>query len=135
MGKALNGIANQAQQRTADIGANSKAGNIDWRKRMSDHVAYALLVYTALQIGVTMSLVNHGHGSLLPYFALVLLVGAVIPACRLFEQRWTELSDDAAHDASLAGAFAHDRLVLWFAALGLPFVLAAFFRGVAMLFG
>ena len=29
---------------------------IDWRKRMSDTIAYALLVYTALQIFVTMKL-------------------------------------------------------------------------------
>jgi hypothetical protein len=131
MGKALNSSVEQAQQRRADF----RTANIDWRKRMSDHVAYALLVYTALQIGVTMSLVDHGQGSVLPYFALVLLVVAVIPCCRLFEQRWTELSDAQAHDLSLKGKFARDRLALWLCALGLPFVLAAFFRGVALLLG
>ncbi len=28
---------------------------LDWRRKMSDNVAYALLVYTGLQIFVTMS--------------------------------------------------------------------------------
>ena len=126
MGEALRRSAGEVQQHSV--------GMIDWRKRMSNHVAYALLAYTALQIGVTMSLVNHGHGSILPYFALVLLVGAVIPACRLFEQRWTELSDDKAHDSSLAGSFTRECAGLWLCAVGLPFVLAAFFRGVSMLF-
>ena len=131
MGKMLGRSVDQAQQRTAEI----NTGTIDWRKRMSDHVAYALLVYTAVQIGVTMSLIQHGTGSLLPYFALVLLVVAVIPACRLFEQRWTDLSDDKAADPALAGDFARDRLALWLSALGLPFALAALFRGVALLLG
>lgn len=131
MGKTLSRSVEQAQQRTAGI----NTGKIDWRKRMSDNVAYALLVYTALQIGATMSLVDYGSGSVLPYFALVLLVGAIIPACRLFEQRWTELSDDAAADPALAGAYARDRLGLWLCALGLPFALAAFFRGAALVLG
>lgn len=133
MGKALDRSATQAQQRAAGTKSDEWSNTRDWRKRMSDNVAYALLVYTALQIGVTMSLVNHGHGSVLPYFALVLLVGAVIPACRLFEQSWSELSDEQASDQSLAGKFARDRLALWLSALGLPFALAGFFRGMAML--
>ena len=37
---------------------------------MSDHVAYALLVYTGLQIFVTMGALKTEHGSILPYFAL-----------------------------------------------------------------
>ncbi len=34
--------------------APRKAGALDWRKKMSDTIAYALLVYTGLQIFVTM---------------------------------------------------------------------------------
>jgi hypothetical protein len=52
----------------------------DWRKSMSDHIAYALLVYTALQIFVTVGALKGERGSLLPYFALVILVAAIIPA-------------------------------------------------------
>ena len=46
----------------------------DWRKRMSDNIAYALLVYTALQIFMTMGALHGKGGSILPYFALVVLV-------------------------------------------------------------
>ena len=61
---------------------------LDWRKRMSDNIAYALLVYTGLQIFITMrALVNEG-ANLLPYIALVILVVAIIPSCRRFERRW-----------------------------------------------
>mgnify|MGYP000866637382 CR=1 FL=1 len=78
---------------------------LDWRKRMSDNIAYALLAYTALQIFVTMGALHSKGGSLLPYFALALLVAAIIPACRRFEHRWTRLNDDQAADPSFAASF------------------------------
>ena len=62
----------------------------DWRKAMSDHVAYGLLVYTALQIFVTVKALAEGTSSLLPYLALVVLVAGIIPVCRWFEKRWSE---------------------------------------------
>lgn len=127
MGKALDQVNTEAR---ADV-----AGKLDWRKRMSDHVAYALLVYTGVQIGVTMALVKGSHGSILPYFALVALVAAIIPACRLFEGRWTDLPDEAATDPALAPAFTRECVALWVAALGLPFVLAGLFNGIEALLG
>ena len=111
------------------------ATRIDWRKRMSDNVAYALLIYTGLQIGVTMFALKGNSGSILPYFALVLLVAAIIPAARLFEARWSEMNDDDAADPAFARAFSRDRIALWLCALGLPFALAALFSGVEMLLG
>ena len=49
-----------------------RAGSkLDWRKKMSDNVAYALLIYTGLQIWVTMGTLKTGNGSILPYFALI----------------------------------------------------------------
>ena len=95
----------------------------DWRKSASDHVAYALLVYTALQIFVTVHALRQGAPGLLPYFALALLVIAIIPACRKFEKRWDTLSDEQAVDPSYASAFRSDMFKLWAIALGLPFVL------------
>ena len=74
---------------------------LDWRKRMSDNIAYALLAYTALQIFVTMGALHSKGGSLLPYFALALLVAAIIPACRRFEHRWNRLNDRQASDPAL----------------------------------
>ena len=107
---------------------------IDWRRKMSDHIAYALLVYTALQIFVTMGALKSEGGSLLPYLALVVLVGAIIPACRRFERRWNRLTEDQASDPALAPYYRRDRLALWLLAVGLPFALTAMFKGLALTF-
>jgi len=107
---------------------------IDWRKRMSDHIAYALLVYTALQIFVTMGSLKAEGGSLLPYLALVILVVAIIPSCRSYEARWNRLSDEQAHDPALESQFKHDRTYLWILAIGLPFVLTGLFKLLGAIF-
>ena len=108
---------------------------IDWRRRMSDNIAYALLIYTALQIFVTMGALKGERGSLLPYLALVVLVVAIIPSCRRFERRWNRLSDEQAADPAFARHYRHDQIVLWATAIGLPFVLTGLFKGLALLFG
>ena len=108
---------------------------IDWRRRMSDNIAYALLVYTGLQIFVTMQALKGDGGSLLPYLALIILVIAIIPACRRFEKRWNRLSDDQAHDPALRSYYRRDQMWLWLLAIGLPFALTGLFMGLAILFG
>jgi hypothetical protein len=106
---------------------------LDWRRKMSDHVAYGLLVYTGLQIFVTMSALKVGAGSILPYFALIVLVVGIIPGCRMFEKRWEGLSDSEAADPEYAGRFKRDRLLVWLFALGLPFAVTGIFKGVEAL--
>lgn len=106
---------------------------LDWRRKMSDHVAYGLLVYTGLQIFVTMSALKVGQGSILPYFALIVLVAAIIPGCRMFEKRWESLSDGEAANPELADRFKRDRLLVWIFALGLPFGLTGLFKGIEAL--
>lgn len=113
---------------------SSKAKVFDWRRKMSDHIAYALLVYTALQIFGTMNVLKSKGGSLLPYLALVILVAAIIPACRMFERRWNRLSDTQAHDPELAPYYRRDRNLLWLMAFGLPILLTGLFMGLALLF-
>jgi hypothetical protein len=110
------------------------ARKIDWRRRMSDHVAFALLVYTGLQIFVTMAALKTGHGSILPYFALVVLVAAIIPACRMMEKRWDGLSDSEAANPELADRFRRDAVALWLCAIGLPIGLTAVFKAVQATF-
>jgi hypothetical protein len=107
-------------------GKNRKA--VDWKRRMSDHVAYALLVYTGLQIFVTMGALRSEHGSILPYFGLVLLVAAIIPGCRLFEKRWERLSASDAPREELSPLFMRDIAMLWVAAIGLPFVVTGLIK-------
>ena len=108
---------------------------LDWRKRMSDNIALALLVYTSLQIFVTMSALKGQGESLLPYLALIILVVAIIPSCRRFERRWNRLSDTQAGDPELAGHFRRDRIVLWTLSIGLPFAITAVFRALTAVFG
>jgi hypothetical protein len=122
--------------REPQVFAREKRGNrvVDWRKRISDHIAYALLVYTGLQIAITIAALRQQSSSLLPYLALVLLVVAVIPACRHMEQRWTRLSDVEAADPARAPSFRRDRAIVWAGAIGVPFLLGGFFRLLALLF-
>jgi hypothetical protein len=107
---------------------------VDWRRKMSDHIAYALLVYTGMQIFMTMGALRDEGGSLLPYLALIILVVAIIPSCRSFERSWMRISDAEAHDPDMAPAFRRDRNLLWLLAIGLPIVLTGMFMGLALLF-
>ncbi|MEZ5681315.1 MAG: hypothetical protein R3E14_08455 [Erythrobacter sp.] len=106
----------------------AKGRGRDYRKSMSDNVATALLVYTALQIFVTVHAMREGMSSIAPYVILVILVAGIIPFCHKYEQRWTKLSDEEASDPSLAGAFKRDLIVLWALALAVPIGLTAFFK-------
>jgi len=100
----------------------------DWRKAMSDHVAYGLLVYTALQIFVTVKALSEGTSGLLPYMALIALVAGIIPVCRWFEKRWLGLTDAQAIDIAYAAAFRRDAMGLWALVIGLPFALTLLFK-------
>lgn len=116
----------QAQERSTQ--------KLDWRRKISDHVAFGLLVYTGLHIFLTMTQLKGESGSVLPYFALVVLVAAIIPGCRWFEMRWDGLSDAEASDPALAPAFRREVILLWIAAIGLPVALTFGFKAAASLF-
>lgn len=106
----------------------------DWRRSMSDHVAYGLLVYTALQIFVTVKALGEGSSDLLPYMALIVLVAGIIPVWRWFEKRWSVLDDADAADMAFAGAFRRDVIALWSMAIGLPFGLTLIFKALLAIF-
>jgi hypothetical protein len=119
--------------REREEGATQAAvGTLDWRKKMSDNVAFGLLIYTGLQIFVTMGALKTTGESILPYFALVVLVAAIIPGCRLFEKRWEGLSEVEAADPELADLYKRDRNIVWAAAIGLPFLLTGLFKLVVL---
>ncbi|MCA0979132.1 hypothetical protein LCM19_12220 [Qipengyuania flava] len=120
----------KALDREHGFATATHSGSPDWSKKMSDNVALALIIYTGLQIFVTVEALKDGVSSTIPYFALILLVGAIIPACRWFEKRWKDVPGDKAHDASLRSAYRRDQVLLWAIAIGLPFVLTAFFKAI-----
>lgn len=103
----------------------------DWRKSMSDNVAWALLVYTALQIFVTVEAMKDTGIKSMALYALIVLVAGIIPACRAFERRWRDLSDAQAADPAMSGAFRRDQIVLWLLAIGLPFLITGAIKAVA----
>ena len=108
----------------------------DWRQRFSNHVAYALLVYTALQVVATIAALKLGSGtSLLPFAALILLVVAILPACRHIESRWTILSETQAESAAKAGRYGRDVRALWVLAVTTPFAITLVFSQISALFG
>lgn len=106
----------------------------DWRKAMSDHVAYGLLVYTGLQIFLTIKALSEGTSSTLPYLALIVLVAGIIPVCRWFEKRWADLDDTSAFDPALAPVFRRDAALLWALAIGLPIALTLIFKALLSIF-
>ena len=106
----------------------------DWRKAISDHVAYALLVYTCLQIFVTVKALSEGTSTALPFVALVVLIAGIIPVWRWFEKRWTGLDDAAASDPALAPAFRRDTIALWMLAIGLPFAVTLLIKALILVF-
>lgn len=115
--RALNGTAH-----------HSTAKPVDWRKSMSDSVAIALIAYTALNIFLTVKAIQATGLRSLAMVCLIILVAAIIPACRKFEKRWREISDEAAHDPALRPLYRRDQAVLWLLAIGLPFALTGLFK-------
>ena len=119
---------NKALEENHIVTGGTKGRGRDYRKSMSDNVAMALLVYTALQIFVTVHAMREGMSSIAPYVILVILVAGIIPFCHKYEQRWTQLSDEQATDPAMAGAFKRDLTILWALALMVPIGLTAFFK-------
>lgn len=126
--KTLNGI----DHRTATAASTRRVTGtqVDWRKAMSDNVASALIVYTGLNIFLTVEAIKSTGLKSVAMVCLVVLVAAIIPACRMFEKGWREIPDAQAHDPALAGAYRRDQLKLWLLALGLPFALTAVFHAL-----
>ena len=117
----------------AAVRARKAAEGRSWGSRMSDHVAFALLTYTGLQIFITMMVLKANHLSILPYLALVVLVIAVIPAASCIDKRWSELPEGEQHDPRHAREFARDRALLWATAILLPLVITGLLKGASQL--
>jgi hypothetical protein len=90
-------------------------------KRISTHVAYALVVYTLLLIFEVSPQMESKGMSIMPYFILVALVGLVILPCRSLERRWQMLDADGGE--GLDGLFKRDVILLWLGAIGVPTIL------------
>lgn len=104
---------------------------VRWDKKMSNNCAAALLVYTMMQIFFVLGLIETRGMSIAPYFGLVVLVAVIIPFCRNFEKRWSELGNSGLSEQSLAAKFRADQVLLWLLALGLPLLFAGLIKAFA----
>jgi cell division protein FtsW (lipid II flippase) len=107
--------------------ATQSRAHKSYAKRISDHVAVALVVYTLALIFITSPAMKSEGTSILPYFMLVVFVAMVIPGCRNMERRWQGLEKGDAAEGGLEARFATDRIKLWVAALGIPVLLYVLF--------
>ncbi|ATW05566.1 hypothetical protein C8024_06170 [Sphingopyxis sp. BSNA05] len=103
--------------------------SVRWDKKMSNNCAAALLVYTILQIFVVLRFIETKGMSIAPYFGLILLVAVIIPFCRNFEKRWSDMSSSGLTEQSLAAKFRADQSLLWLLAVGLPFLFVGLIAG------
>jgi len=103
----------------------------NWQRKISNHIAYALLAYTGLQIFVVMGEIGGGGMSMLPYLGLIVLIGLVIPVCRQLEKIWEKRIASGISQGALLRQYNIDRIIIWVAAIGFPFLLVAFFRGIS----
>jgi len=92
-------------------------------KRMSSHIAYALVVYTLALIFEVSPMIKGSGMAIWPYFLLVVLVGLVILPLRNFEKRWQLLEVNGEGD--LSAQFKREVTGLWLCAVGFPTALMA----------
>jgi hypothetical protein len=93
-----------------------EAGNGQFAKRMSSHLAFALVVFALLQIFV----VAMTGGSLLLHLGIIIAIAGFALAARELEHRWQALEQSGLPSTALAGRFRIDLLQLWAASLFSP---------------
>lgn len=87
-------------------------------KRISTHVAAALVAFALLQILIVAKM----GGSLLLHFGIFIAIGCFAMAARALEHRWAQLSHSGLPASGLATRFRMDLLQLWGASLAAPFL-------------
>jgi hypothetical protein len=102
-----------------------------YSKRISDHVAYALVVYTLMLIFVVTPAMESNGTSILPYFLLVVFVALLIPPYHKIEKKWQALQKADVGDSRLDTQFNVDRAKLWLSAILIPIGMAVAMHGLA----
>jgi hypothetical protein len=106
----------------ADHMSHPRSNQFSHAKRISSHIAFALVVYTLLLIFEVSPQMSGKGMSIWPYFVLVLLVGLAILPCRNLERRWQALD---ANNAGSDGECTRDAVLVWIGAIGVPTALMA----------
>ena len=91
-----------------------------WHRRMGNNLAWALVLFTGLQISIISGVVATGASTILYHLGIAVLIAAIVPAARNMERRWETLSQSDLSGVRLAELFRVDQLKLWGTALFLP---------------
>ncbi len=94
-----------------------------YTKRISDNIAYALIVYTMMLIFLVAGAIKTSGTSVMPYIMLMLFVAVVIPLARKLEKKWEMLDQSELSDSSLNRRYNIDRVKLWIGTLVFPLFL------------
>ncbi len=102
-----------------------------YAKRISDNIAYALIVYTMMLIFLVAGAIKTSSMSIFPYLLLIVFVAIVIPMARKLEKKWEMLDESELSDNSLGTRFTIDRTKLWVGTIALPLILMVVCRAVS----
>lgn len=94
-----------------------------YTKRISDNIAYALIVYTMMLIFLVAGAIKTSGMSVMPYILLMLFVAFVIPMARKLEKKWEMLDQSELSESSLKRRYNIDRTKLWIGTLVFPLLL------------
>lgn len=97
----------------ATFRSSAQNGHKSWSKRISSHLAAALVVFCLMQIGIVAKM----GGSLILHLGIILAIGGFGVAARGLERRWEMLEQGGLSESSLATRFRVDLVQLWTAAI------------------
>lgn len=123
-------MATRAAGERAAHGKHAKT----YTKRISDNIAYALIVYTMMLIFLVAGAIKTSSMSIFPYLLLMLFVAVVIPMARKLEKKWEVLDESELSDNSLRNRYNMDRTKLWISTLSIPLILMVACSAISALF-
>lgn len=86
----------------------------NFAKRMSSHLASALICFCLLQIFIVAKM----GGSLILHLGIIFAIGGFAIAARALERRWQMLDRSGLSDPGLVLRFRRDLIQLWMVAIG-----------------
>lgn len=115
----LRGFLKQKRGKVAPLatilkGRSSRAGSAGYAKRMSTHLAAALMTFCLLQIVI----VSKMGGSLILHLCLIAAIGAFAFSARGLEHRWELLDESGLSGCGLDLRFRRDVAQIWLTSIG-----------------
>lgn len=94
-------------------GRSRRADNTGYARRMSSHLAAALMISCLLQILIVAKM----GGSLVLHLCLIVAIGALAVFARMTERRWELLDQHGLGGGEMDRRFRRDKAQFWFASI------------------